>query len=91
MSQYGAQILPVMMPDACPKCRSRLAVIRSTRLLACATCRRQRGWLSKQETDFINKIVSTFGTPTAPIVLRNPPASDAAGAGPDADLHQHLE
>ena len=53
----------VMMPSACPKCRSRLAVVRPVHLLTCTTCRRQRGSLSKQEADFIDAIISTFGLP----------------------------
>src|SRR5262249_10990884 len=78
--------LTVVMFGACPKCRNRLAVIGSgkqpnTASLTCTRCRHARGWLAKQETDFINKIISTFGTPTAPIVLRSP-ASGAVRCQP---------
>jgi hypothetical protein len=77
MTKFADHGLRVVMPSAC-KCRSRAAIIESAHLLTCATCRRQRGWLSKQETDFINTIINTFGRPTASIVLRNLPASGAA-------------
>ena len=64
-----------------------MAVIRHAAALNCARCRQHRDWLTKQEVDFINKIISTFGRPTAPVVLRNPPASGAIRASPDTDLH----
>jgi hypothetical protein len=68
--------LKVVMPVACPKCRNRLAIIGPGKgphaaSLTCARCRHARGWLAKQEADFINNIISTFGRPTAPIVLRS--------------------
>jgi hypothetical protein len=68
--------LKVVMPVACPKCRNRLAIIGPGKepyaaSLTCAPCCRHCGWLTKQETDFINNIISTFGRPTAPIVLRS--------------------
>ena len=68
--------LTVVMFGACPKCRNRLAVIGSgkqpnTASLTCTRCRHARGWLAKQEIDFINKIINTFGRPVAPIVLRS--------------------
>jgi hypothetical protein len=77
--------LTVVMSGACPKCRNRLAVTGPnkephTASLTCTRCRHARGWLAKQETDFINKIVNTFGRPTAPIVLRGQlPASGTVG------------
>jgi hypothetical protein len=77
--------LTVVMSGACPKRRNRLAVIGfgkepHTASLTCTRCRHARGWLAKQETDFINKIISTFGRPTAPIVLRSQlPASGTVG------------
>jgi hypothetical protein len=80
--------LTVVMSGACPKCRNRLAVIGPgkephTAKLTCTRCRHARGWLAKQEIDFINKIVSTFGRPTAPIVLRSRlPASGAVRCQP---------
>jgi hypothetical protein len=79
--------LNVVMPVACPKCRNRLAIVGPGKgphaaSLICARCRHARGWLAKQEADFINNIISTFGRPTAPVVLRNPPASGAARCQP---------
>jgi hypothetical protein len=70
--------LTVMMPDACPKCRHGLTVIGSGAVLICMKCRRPRGLLSKQEADFVEKIINTFGRPTTPIVLRNETESGAA-------------
>jgi hypothetical protein len=75
--------LKAVMPAACTKCRNRLAIIRPGKgahaaSLTCTRCRHARGWLAKQEADFINNIISTFGRPTAPIMLRSKlPASDA--------------
>jgi hypothetical protein len=83
--------LQVMMPGACSKCRHRMAVIGHATALTCARCRHARGRLAKQEADFINNIISTFGGPTAPIVLRQSTGIRAVGASPDADLHQHPE
>ena len=80
--------LKVVMQSVCPKCRNRLAIIGPgegphTASLTCTRCRHARGWLAKQETDFINKIISTFGRPTAPIVLRRKlPASCAVRCQP---------
>jgi hypothetical protein len=78
--------LTVTMPGACPKCRNRLAIIGHGKepyaaSLTCTRCRRRCGGLTQQETDFINKIISTFGRPTAPIVLHNP-ASGAVRCQP---------
>jgi hypothetical protein len=89
--------LTVVMSGACPKCRNRLAVIGHGKKpyaasLACTRCRRHRGELTQQETDFINKIISTFGRPTAPIVLRSKPRLPVpSGASPGTDLQLHLE
>ena len=75
--EYPVLGLKVVMPGACPKCGNHLGIIGpGTRKgayvasLNCARCCRHCGWLAKQEADFINKIISTFGRPTAPIVLR---------------------
>jgi hypothetical protein len=80
--------LTVLMPGACPKCRNRLAIIGHGKKpyaasLTCMRCRRHCGGLTQQETDFINKIISTFGRPTALIVLRSKlPASGAVRCQP---------
>jgi hypothetical protein len=73
--------LKVVLPDFCPKCRSGMAIIGPGKgphvaSLTCAGCRHHRGWLSKQKADFIKQIISTFGRPTEPIVIRG----DGAGA-----------
>ena len=89
--------LKVVMQSVCPKCRNRLAIIGPgegphTASLTCTRCRHARGWLAKQETDFINKIISTFGRPTAPIVLRRKLRRPVpSGASLDADPHQNPE
>jgi hypothetical protein len=79
--------LQVVMPSACPKCRSRMAVIRPDKKpyiasLICARCRRHREWMAEETIDFVNSIISTFGRPTAPVVLRSPPASGAVRCQP---------
>jgi hypothetical protein len=82
--------LKVVMPGSCPKCSNLLAIIGPgtskgphATSLTCARCSRHCGWLAKQETDFINKIINTFGRPTAPIVLRSKlPASGAVRCQP---------
>lgn len=78
----GISGLQVMMPGTCSKCRHRMAVIGHAAALTCARCRLHRGRLSKQEVDFINKIISTFGRLTAPVVLRTPPTSGAIRCQP---------
>jgi hypothetical protein len=38
--------------------------------LLCAQCGRHRGWLSKATAGWIESVVSRFGAPTSPIVVR---------------------
>ena len=62
--------LTVKMPGSC-KCSGNLAVIGAgvamhRASLQCRSCGRHRGWLSKPEADFIERLAGTFGAP--PIV-----------------------
>jgi hypothetical protein len=66
----------VVRSDPCPKCRSFTAAIGTGRSphvasLICAVCHRFVAWLPKVEHDFINSVVTEFGRPTEPIVLRS--------------------
>ena len=38
--------------------------------LHCADCGQHRGWLSKTTAQFIESVVSRFGAPTTPIIVR---------------------
>jgi hypothetical protein len=38
--------------------------------LRCADCGRHRGWLSKSTAQWIESVVTRFGAPTTPIVVR---------------------
>jgi hypothetical protein len=38
--------------------------------LLCSGCGRHRGWLSKETAKWIAAVVSKFGAPTAPIIVR---------------------
>jgi hypothetical protein len=38
--------------------------------LICATCGQHRGWLSKTAAHWIESVVTRFGAPTTPIVVR---------------------
>jgi hypothetical protein len=38
--------------------------------LICATCGQHRGWLSKAAAHWIESVVTRFGAPTTPIVVR---------------------
>jgi hypothetical protein len=38
--------------------------------LLCADCKQHRGWLSKSAAKWIEAVVSKFGAPTTPIVVR---------------------
>jgi hypothetical protein len=65
--------LMVKMPSTC-KCSGDLAVIDAgiamhRASLHCRSCGRHRGWLSKTEADFIERIAATFGAPSV-ITLR---------------------
>jgi hypothetical protein len=57
--------------------------------LRCSVCDQHRGWLSKSTAQWIEHVISRFGVPTTPIVVReatkfpNPelPAVDGADGG----------
>jgi hypothetical protein len=38
--------------------------------LICADCGRHRGWLSKSTAQWIGSVITRFGAPTTPIVVR---------------------
>jgi hypothetical protein len=66
--------LKVQMPRAC-RCGSYVAIIGSSNgphehRLDCAWCGTWCRWLGARDAAFIAKIASTFGCPTAPIVIR---------------------
>ena len=39
--------------------------------LHCVDCNQHRGWLSKSTATWIEQVVTRFGAPTTPIVVRN--------------------
>jgi hypothetical protein len=66
--------LRVRMPRGCQVCGSYVGTIGSScgshaARLTCECCI-HRGWLGARETAFVIKIVSTFGCPITPIVVR---------------------
>jgi hypothetical protein len=68
--------LRVVRSESCPKCRSFTSVIGTGKpphsaSLICAVCHRFVAWLPKAEHDFINSVVTEFGRPTEPVVLRS--------------------
>src|ERR671937_639892 len=57
-------------------------------VLICAACGKRRSWLSKTTAQWIEYVVTRFGAPTTPIILREQhskiselPAVDGADAG----------
>jgi len=38
--------------------------------LCCASCGRHRGWLSNSTAQWINSVVTRFGAPSTPIIVR---------------------
>ena len=38
--------------------------------LVCADCGQHRGWLSKSTAEWIESVVTRFGAPTTPIIVR---------------------
>jgi hypothetical protein len=43
--------------------------------LNCAACGSHRGWLSKSTAAWLETVITKFGAPTTPIVLRRPSSS----------------
>jgi hypothetical protein len=68
----------IMMPNACPKCRHRLAVFGPEASLTCARCRLHRGHLPKVALSFLLELVRLFGAPNGPVILRGtmPPKNE---------------
>jgi len=67
--------LRVQTSQDCRACGSNVATIGSSAgphaaRLNCSECGIHRGWMSAREAAFIAKIVSMFGCPTTPIVVR---------------------
>jgi hypothetical protein len=57
------------------RCGSNVATIGSSAgphaaRLRCSECGIHRGWMGSREVAFVTKIVSTFGCPATPIVIR---------------------
>ena len=46
--------------------------------LVCPHCHRNGGWLPKESAAFVTAIVTKFGRPTAPVIVRNPPVERTA-------------
>ena len=79
--------LRVVRSDPCPKCRSFTAAIGTGKpphcaSLICAVCHHFVAWLPKAEHDFITSVVTEFGHPTEPIVLRSGRLPDAETESP---------
>ena len=51
--------------------------------LQCADCDRFRGWLSKSTAQWIEHVVTRFGAPTTPIIVRK--AHTFEGEAPDTE------
>jgi hypothetical protein len=49
--------------------------------LTCTDCGQHRGWLSKQTAAWIERVITRFGAPTTPIIVRKqeeaPPAEQS--------------
>lgn len=74
--------LMVRLPTAC-RCGETLAVVGSgsgphAASATCTACGTHRSWLSHLTHDFLAKLISKFGRPTEPIVLRAPGKGMAA-------------
>ncbi len=41
--------------------------------LACASCGKHRGWVSKSTTLFLRKLIEHWGVPTEPLIVRESP------------------
>ena len=72
--------LLVQLPTAC-RCDCEFAVVGEGKAmhaasLCCVECGVHRGWLSHATYKFITEIITQFGRPTEPIVIRG----DGAGA-----------
>jgi hypothetical protein len=73
--------LAINLPEPCPRCGGRAAVIGAGRgphraSLLCA-CGRHHGWVSTATYTFVAEIVTRFGRPSEAIsVQRKPPTSD---------------
>jgi hypothetical protein len=51
----------------------------------CSDCGQHRGWLSKSTAHWLEEVVTRFGAPTTPIVVRKSHTSDEEEA-PDKDI-----
>jgi hypothetical protein len=60
----------VMMPNACPKCRHRLAVFGPDTSLTCPRCRLHRGHLPKAAFSFLLETARLFGVTNGSVILR---------------------
>jgi hypothetical protein len=55
--------------------------------LICAGCGQHRGWLSKATAQWIESVVTRFGAPTTPVVVRKAHAFEEEA--PDTELNSH--
>jgi hypothetical protein len=55
--------------------------------LNCAACGQHRGWLSKTTARWIEHVITRFGAPTTPIVVRK--AHTFEEEAPDTDPNPH--
>jgi hypothetical protein len=67
--------LIVILPKPCSNCGSDSAVVGSSRgphhaSLLCECCDRHRGWLSGTTYRFLSDVITNFGRPTEPILVR---------------------
>lgn len=65
--------LEVKLPDKCPSCERKIALIgpgvaMHKAALRCV-CGRHRGWVSNTSFSFLQRIVETFGRPDTPIAI----------------------
>jgi hypothetical protein len=69
------QGLAVHLSSHCRRCGAVVARIAEgagphAASLCCATCAAHRGWLAHDAHSFLTKILTTFGSPTAPVTIR---------------------
>jgi hypothetical protein len=55
--------------------------------LICASCGRHRGWLSKPTAQWIEHVVTRFGAPTTPIVVRKSHTYQEEAPPTDTNTH----
>jgi len=84
--------LAISLPEPCPRCSGRAAVIGAGRgphraSLLCV-CGRHLGWMSHEAFQFLSETVRQFGTPTSPISIRRTRGVSPASSDADAPRSQ---